>query len=119
MNNLPRQVNEYDITVPQHFILPIANTWDYVSGSPTCEIFISGDVAGPYFLLGHDEWLNTDNLIQRTTALADSGVFDFAMMIYNLRYMLQGKYTIKKSSVGINRDIFQVMVVVLLIKKNY
>ncbi len=119
MNNLPRQVNEYDITVPQHFILPIANTWDYVSGSPTCEIFISGDVAGPYFLLGYDEWLNTDNLIQRTTAPADSGVFDFAMMIYNLRYMLQGKYTIKKSSVDLNRDIFQVMVVVLLIKKNY
>ncbi len=119
MNNLPRQVNEYDITVPQHFILPIANTWDYVSGSPTCEIFISGDVAGPYFLLGYDEWLNTDNLIQRTTAPADSGVFDFAMMIYNLRYMLQGKYIIKKSSVDLNRDIFQVMVVVLLIKKNY
>jgi hypothetical protein len=119
LNNLPRQVNEYDITVPQHFILPIANTWDYVSGSPTCEIFISGDVAGPYFLLGYDEWLNTDNLIQRTTAPADSGVFDFAMMIYNLRYMLQGKYTIKKSSVDLNRDIFQVMVVVLLIKKNY
>jgi hypothetical protein len=119
LNNLPRQVNEYDITVPQHFILPIANTWDYVSGSPTCEIFISGDVAGPYFLLGYDEWLNTDNLIQRTTAPADSGVFDFAMMIYNLRYMLQGKYIIKKSSVDLNRDIFQVMVVVLLIKKNY
>jgi hypothetical protein len=55
-------------------------------------MFISGDIAGPYFLLGYDEWLNTDNLIQRTTAPADSGVFDFAMMIYNLRYMLQGKY---------------------------
>jgi hypothetical protein len=41
--------------------------------------------------LGYDEWLNTDNLIQRTTAPADSGVFDFAIMIYNLRYMLQGK----------------------------
>ncbi|CAF3428023.1 unnamed protein product [Rotaria sp. Silwood1] len=92
LNNLPRQVNEYDITVPQHFILPIANTWDYVHGSATCEIFISGDVAGPYFLLGYDEWLNTDNLIQRTTAPSDSGIFDFAMMIYNLRYMLQGKY---------------------------
>ena len=47
-------------------------------------------MAGPYFLLGYDEWLNTDNLIQRTTAPADAGVFDFAMMIYNLRYMLQG-----------------------------
>jgi hypothetical protein len=92
LNNLPRQVNEYDITVPENFILPLANTWDYVSGSATCELFISGDVAGPYFLLGYDEWLNTDNLIQRTTAPADSGIFDFAMMIYNLRYMLQGKY---------------------------
>ncbi|CAF1113861.1 unnamed protein product [Adineta steineri] len=90
LNNLPRQVNEYDITVPEHFILPLANTWDYISGSATCEIFISGDVAGPYFLLGYDEWLNTDNLIQRTTAPGDSGIFDFAMMIYNLRYMLQG-----------------------------
>jgi hypothetical protein len=92
LNNLPRQVNEYDITIPENFILPLANFWDYVPGSATCEIFISGDVAGPYFLLGYDEWLNTDNLIQRTTAPADSGVFDFAMMIYNLRYMLQGKY---------------------------
>ncbi|CAM4768224.1 unnamed protein product [Rotaria magnacalcarata] len=90
LNNLPRQVNEYDITVPQHFILPLSNVWDYVYGSATCEIFISGDVAGPYFLLGYDEWLNTDNLIQRTTAPSDAGVFDFAMMIYNLRYMLQG-----------------------------
>jgi len=90
LNNLPRQVNEYDITVPEHFILPLQNVWDYVSGSATCEIFMSGDVAGPYFLLGYDEWLNTDNLIQRTTAPADSGLFDFAMMIYNLRYMLQG-----------------------------
>ncbi|CAF4090363.1 unnamed protein product [Rotaria sp. Silwood2] len=90
LNNLPRQVNEYDVTVPQHFILPLANVWDYIHGSATCEIFISGDVAGPYFLLGYDEWLNTDNLMQRTTAPSDSGVFDFAMMIYNLRYMLQG-----------------------------
>lgn len=91
LNNLPRQVNEYDITVPENFILPLTNVWDYVSGSPTCEIFVSGDVAGPYFFLGYDEWLNSDSLIQRTTAPADSGVFDFAMMIYNLRYMLQGK----------------------------
>ncbi len=91
LNNLPRQVNEYDITVPQNFILPLANTWDYVPGSPTCEILISGDVAGPYFFLGYDEWLSTDNLIQKTTAPSDAGVFDFAMMIYNLRYMLQGR----------------------------
>ena len=83
-------MNEYEITVPELFILPLSNVWDYVSGSATCEIFVSGDVAGPYFLLGYDEWINTDNLIQRTTAPADSGVFDFAMMIYNLRYMLQG-----------------------------
>ena len=92
LNNLPRQVNEYDITVPENFILPLANTWDYVSGSPTCDIFVSGDVAGPYFFLGYDEWLNSDSLIQHTTAPADSGVFDFAMMIYNLRYMLQGEW---------------------------
>ncbi len=97
LNNLPRQVNEYDINVPENFILPLANSWDYVSGSPTCEIFISGDVAGPYFLLGYDEWLNTDNLIQRTTAPGDSGVFDFAMMIYNLRYMLQGKLSKRRN----------------------
>ena len=90
LNNIPRQINEYDITVPEHFILPLANTWDYVADSETCEIFISGDVAGPYFLLGYDEWLNTGNLIQRTTAPADSGLFDFAIMLYNLRYMLQG-----------------------------
>jgi hypothetical protein len=90
LNNLPRQANEYEITVPELFVLPLQNVWDYVSGSATCEIFISGDVAGPYFLLGYEEWINTDNLIQRTTAPADSGVFDFGMMIYNLRYMLQG-----------------------------
>ena len=93
LNNLPRQVNEYDITVPQQFMVPLQNYFSYVPGSATCEVFVSGDVAGPYFLLGYDEWLNTDNLIQRTTAPADSGVFDFAMMIYNLRYMLQGKVT--------------------------
>lgn len=90
LNNLPRQVNEYDITVPEQFILPLSNTWDYIAHSATCEIFISGDVAGPYFLLGYDEWLNTDNMMQKTTAPSDSGLFDFAMMIYNLRYMLQG-----------------------------
>jgi hypothetical protein len=91
LNNLPRQMNEYDINVAQNFIQPLENFFEYIPGSATCEIFVSGDVAGPYFLLGYDEWLNTDNLIQRTTAPADSGVFDFAMMIYNLRYMLQGK----------------------------
>ncbi|CAF0796041.1 unnamed protein product [Rotaria sordida] len=90
LNNLPRQMNEYDVTVPEKFIVPLENYWSYVPGSATCEIFVSGDVAGPFFLLGYDEWLNTDNLIQRTTAPADSGIFDFAMMIYNLRYMLQG-----------------------------
>ncbi|CAF0741476.1 unnamed protein product [Adineta steineri] len=90
LNNLPRQLNEYDITVPQNFITTLENMWDYVPGSGTCEVFVSGDVSGPFFLLGYDEWLNTDNLIQRTTAPADSGIFDFAMMIYNLRYMLQG-----------------------------
>jgi hypothetical protein len=95
LNNLPRQMNEYDITVPQIFINTLENHWRYVPGSPTCEIFVSGDVCGPFFLLGYDEWLNTDNLIQRTTAPADSGVFDFAMMIYNLRYMLQGKFFIE------------------------
>lgn len=91
LNNLPRQMNEYDVTVPQQFITPLSNFWDYVPGSGTCEIFVSGDVAGPYFLLGYDEWLNTDNLIQRTTSPSDSGLFDFGMMVYNLRYMLQGK----------------------------
>jgi hypothetical protein len=85
-------MNEYDIDVPQLFMTTLENYWRYVPGSPTCEIFVSGDVAGPFFLLGYDEWLNTDNLIQRTTAPADSGIFDFGMMIYNLRYMLQGKY---------------------------
>ena len=74
-------MNEYDVTVPQQFITPLSNFWDYVPGSGTCEIFVSGDVAGPYFLLGYDEWLNTDNLIQRTTSPADSGIFDYAMMI--------------------------------------
>ena len=95
LNNLPRQMNEYDVVVSEQFILPLANTWDYVPGSSNCEIFISGDVAGPYFYLGYDEWLTTDNLIQRTTATADAGVFDFAMMVYNLRYMLQGKFSRK------------------------
>ncbi|CAF1533878.1 unnamed protein product [Rotaria magnacalcarata] len=90
LNNLPRQINEYDVTVSQRFIVPLENYFSFIPGSGTCEIFVSGDVAGPFFLLGYDEWLNTDNLIQRTTAPADSGVFDFAMMIYNLRYMLQG-----------------------------
>ena len=83
-------MNEYDISVIEQFIVPLQNHFMYVPGSATCEIFVSGDVAGPFFLLGYDEWLNTDNLIQRTTAPADSGVFDFGMMIYNLRYMLQG-----------------------------
>ena len=103
LNNLPRQVNEYDITVPENFILPLANVWDYISGSPTCEIFVSGDVAGPYFFLGYDEWLKSEALIQRTTAAADSGLFDFAMMIYNLRYMLQGKWLRKSFAQPINR----------------
>lgn len=90
LNNIPRQMNEYDITVPEQFILPLANVWDYVAHSASCETFVSGDVAGPYFLLGYDEWINTDNLIQRTTATGDSGLFDFGMMVYNMRYMLQG-----------------------------
>ncbi len=72
-------------------MVPLENFFSFIPGSGTCEVFVSGDVSGPFFLLGYDEWLNTDNLIQRTTAPSDSGVFDFAMMIYNLRYMLQGK----------------------------
>ncbi|CAF1577717.1 unnamed protein product, partial [Didymodactylos carnosus] len=90
LNNLPRQMNEYEVNVTQNFIFPLKNFFMYIPGSATCEVFVSGDVAGPYFLLGYDEWLNTDNLIQRTTAPADSGIFDFSMMVYNLRYMLQG-----------------------------
>ncbi|CAF0729389.1 unnamed protein product [Didymodactylos carnosus] len=90
LNNLPRQMNEYEVNVTQNFILPLKNFFLYIPGSATCEVFVSGDVAGPYFLLGYDEWLNTDNLIMRTTAPADSGIFDFSMMVYNLKYMLQG-----------------------------
>src|ERR1700728_712117 len=44
LNNLPRQMNEYDITVPEIYINPLANHWSYVPGSATCEIFVSGDV---------------------------------------------------------------------------
>ena len=88
-------MNEYNIPVPRNFILPLEDVWDYVFDSATCDIFISGDIAGPYFLSGYDDYINIDNLIQRTTSPVDSGVFYFAMMIYNLRYMLQGKRSLQ------------------------
>ncbi|UJR37646.1 hypothetical protein I4U23_030343 [Adineta vaga] len=86
----PRQMYEFDIIVPENFMLPLHNYFLYVPGSAKAAIYVSGDVAGPYLWEGHEKILTSDNIIYKTVAPAEGGLTGFATMLYNLVYLRQG-----------------------------
>ncbi|CAF1920706.1 unnamed protein product [Rotaria magnacalcarata] len=86
----PRQMIEFDIIVPENFILPLRNYFLYIPGSPKATVYISGDVAGPYFWEGQDKELTSDNLIFKTVAAAEGALIGFASMVYDIIYLRQG-----------------------------
>lgn len=88
--NMPRMISEFEINANQTFLLPLQQIWTFIPGSPECEIYITGDVSGPFFYLGYDNLLTTDNMLKKSYASAEAGVFSFGNMIYNLMYMRQG-----------------------------
>ncbi|CAF1169204.1 unnamed protein product [Adineta ricciae] len=90
LEHRPRQMYEFDIIVPENFILPLHNYFIYVPGSAKANIYISGDVAGPYFWEGPEKALTSDNLIYKTVAPAEGALTGFATMMYNLVYLRQG-----------------------------
>ncbi|CAF0778777.1 unnamed protein product, partial [Didymodactylos carnosus] len=90
LENIPRQMMELDINVTENYIFPLENYFRYVPGSAKAEIFISGDVAGPFFWKGVDVTHTADNFVTKTVAPAESALLGFNMMLYNLIYMRQG-----------------------------
>ena len=88
--NMPRLISEFEINANQTFLLPLQQIWTFIPGSASCEVFITGDVCGPFFFLGYDNLLSTDNMLKKSFASCEAGVFSFGTMIYNLMYMRQG-----------------------------
>ena len=89
--NMPRLISEFEINANQTFLLPLQQIWTFVPGSASCKISITGDVCGPFFFLGYDdEVISTDNMLKKSFAACESGIFSLGTMIYNLMYMRQG-----------------------------
>ncbi len=88
--NMPRMISEFEIVTNQTFVLPLQQIWSFIPGSPSAQVFITGDVCGPFFYLGYDNFLNTDNYIKKSYASVEAGIFSFGTMLYNIMYMRQG-----------------------------
>jgi CD109 antigen len=88
--NMPRMISEFEIVTNQTFLLPLQQIWTFIPGSPTADIYVSGDVCGPFFYLGYDSFVNTDVYLKKSYSSAEAGVFSFGTMLYNLMYMRQG-----------------------------
>ena len=88
--NMPRMITEFDIITNETFLLPLQQIWSYVPGSPTSQVFINGDVCGPFFFLGYDDFITSDNYLKKSFAPVEAGIFSFGTKIYNLMYMRQG-----------------------------
>lgn len=81
---------ELDIVVPENYILPLQNYFLYIPGSAKAEIYVSGDIAGPYFWQGLDAELTSDNLIYKTVAPCEGALIGFGSMVYDIVYLRQG-----------------------------
>lgn len=88
--NMPRMITEFDIITNETFLLPLQQIWSYVPGSPSSQVFITGDVCGPFFFLGYDDFITSDNYLKESFAPVEAGIFSFGTSIYNLMYMRQG-----------------------------
>ena len=82
--NKPKMMFEFELPVNESFILPLAQTWQYVPGSPQAQILITGDVCGPFFFLGYDKRPNADDYLMATNAALEDGIFTFGTLTYNL-----------------------------------
>ena len=58
--NTPRLISEFEIVTNETFILPLQQTWSYVPGSVVGQVFINGDLCGPFFLEGYEAKPNAD-----------------------------------------------------------
>ena len=88
--NQPRMVNEFEIVTNQTFILPLQQMWSYVPGSATATVSITGDVCGPFFFLGLDQFQTTMEYFKYSLAPVEAGIFSYGLYLYNLMYMRQG-----------------------------
>jgi len=73
----PRMITEFEIVTNETYILPLQQMWQYVPGSPTAKVSITGDICGPYFFKsgGLDEFFSTDNFMVN--------VFFYFLFYYN------------------------------------
>ena len=88
--NMPRMITEFEIVTNESYLLPLRQIWSFIPGSPSAQVFITGDVCGPFFFLGYDDYITTDNYLKKNFAPVEAGIFSFGTMIYNLMYMRQG-----------------------------
>jgi len=88
--NVPRMVSEFEIVTNQTFLMPLQQIWSHVPGSPTAKVAITGDICGPFFFIGYDDFINTESYLKQSLAPVEAGIFSFGTMIYNLMYMRQG-----------------------------
>ena len=59
----PRMITEFEIVTNETYILPLQQMWQYVPGSPTAKVSITGDICGPFFYRGFEEFVSTDSYI--------------------------------------------------------
>jgi hypothetical protein len=83
-------ISEFEIVTNETFILPLQQIWQYIPGSPSAQVFITGDVCGPFFFLGFDNFINSENYLKKSSAPVEAGIFSFGSMLYDLMYMRQG-----------------------------
>jgi CD109 antigen len=88
--NMPRMISEFEIIVNETFLYSLEQMWTHIPGSPSAQVFVNGDVCGPFFFLGYDDFISSDNYLKEGFAPTEAGIFSFGTMIYNLMYMRQG-----------------------------
>lgn len=59
--NMPRMISEFEIVTNQTFLLPLQQIWSFIPGSPTANVYVTGDICGPFFYLGYDTFIQTGN----------------------------------------------------------
>ncbi|PVD21251.1 hypothetical protein C0Q70_19422 [Pomacea canaliculata] len=78
------QVPDFDIPVPEQFVVPEVRDHLYVPGSPVARPSLFGDVVTPGFF---QDYLNAENILWRPYGGGEMITFNFAYNILTLRFM--------------------------------
>ncbi|ESO98375.1 hypothetical protein LOTGIDRAFT_231429 [Lottia gigantea] len=96
-------IPDFDVPVPERFVVPEQREHLYVPGSPIGHLSIFGDVVTPGFF---EEYLNAENILHRPYGAGEMITFNFAYNMWTLKFMKASKQltdaTLKKGLYNMN-----------------